>query len=251
MKELTIVMAVYGQPGMLAVQLDAIASYPAEVRARLNVVVVDDCGAPPVAIEPIETLATLVKSVKLLRVQKDIPWNQPGARNLGMHVSSGWCLMIDPDMVFDGATMARMLQAVDTMRRGRVMKWGLRHRSSGTVDMTSPNTWLIHRDDFFAIGGYDEAFCGHKGWSDVQLLDIFKATYKIDLRPDLCAEFYSTKDVSDAMVTSLNRNVSHNRKLRLKRVAQARACGGWAKWASVRQEIPRLNFPWKQLFPKA
>lgn len=249
MTELTIVMAVYGQPRMLWKQLDTILHYPEDVLDRLNVVIVDDCGVPEVEVRLIENLDCFAKSAKLFRVTQDIPWNQMGARNLGMHHSKGWCLMIDPDMVFDGPMMARMIQAAEKMQRGQVGKWALKHTSNGTLDTSSPNTWLVHRDDFFAVGGYDEDFAGHKGWSDVQLLDVLRSCYKLQLRPDLFAHFHSTKDVPDAMVTSLDRSTSVNKRKRVKKVGQARAAGGWARWAKARKDVPRLRFTWQQVYP--
>lgn len=248
MTELTLVMAVYGQPRMLAEQFAAIRGYGPEVNDHLNVVVVDDCGTPPVEELEVEAMSIGVKGAKLLRVEQDIPWNQMGARNLGMHVSSGWCLMIDPDMVFDGPMMHRMIEAASKLQRGRVAKYGLKHVSSGKLDMSSPNTYLIHRDDFFEVGGYDEDYAGHKGWSDVQMLDVLRSTYKIELRPDLYANFHSTASIADAMVTKLDRSTKENRKKRLKKVAQSRAAGGWARWVKTRKEVPRLRFPWKMIF---
>lgn len=249
--DLTLVMAVYGQPLMLQEQLLWISSYPQHVRERLSVVIVDDCGEPPVRLETVTCLDAIIKSAKLFRVDVDIPWNQMGARNLGMHHSEGWCVMIDPDMVFDGPTMERMMQAAAKLQRGQVVRWSLRHVSSNKVDQSSPNTWLIHRDDFFAVGGYDEDFAGNKGWSDVQLLDILNASYKVQRRVDLVANFHSNESVPDAMVTKLDRSTSKNRKKRVKKVDQARAAGGWARWAKARKDIPRLRFPWTQIYPKA
>lgn len=248
--ELTIVMAVYGQPLMLCKQMQAIGNYHEAVRQRLNVVIVDDCGDPPVDVNDMPALAFRVKSAKLLRVQTDIHWNQMGGRNLGAEVSSGHLLFIDPDMVFDGDTMRRMIEAASKLPRKHVVKWGLRHVNSGKLDMTSPNTWLIHREDFFAVGGYDEDFAGHKGWSDVQFLNIMHACFKVEKRPDLVADFHSADSVADAMVTSLDRSTATNKKLHIMKIGQAKAAGGWAKWAKTRN-APRLRFPWQQLYPTA
>lgn len=249
LSELTIVMAVYGQPLMFREQALAICFYPKSVRERLKVVVVDDCGTPPVSEKVIANIDSATAGAKLFRVTQDIPWNQMGARNLGMHHSQGWCLMIDPDMVFDGPMMARMIQAAEKMQRGQVGKWALKHTSSGVLDTSSPNTWLVHRDDFFDVGGYDEDFAGHKGWSDVQLLDVLRSCYKLQHRPDLFAHFHSIKDVPDAMVTSLDRSTSVNKRKRIKKVEQARKAGGWARWARARKDVPRLRFTWEQRYP--
>lgn len=243
---LTICMAVYGQPKMLAHQLATIDGYSQAVLDNLNVIIVDDHGDPEV--EEWDAMQLSVNSVQLFRVDDDIPWNQMGARNLAMQHAKGWCLMIDPDMVFSAEIMVRMLAAQEILQRGQVLKYGLKHKRSGKLDMSSPNTYMIHRDDFFKVGGYDEDFAGNKGWSDVQLLDTLTSCYKLQNRPDLHAEFYGPSDMPDAMVTSLDRNTRVNRAKRIKKVSKARACGGWARWAQLREGAPRLRFKWHKVY---
>lgn len=248
MTDLTIIMCVFGQPKMLAHQLATMRGYRKVVLDNLNVVIVDDCGDPPVEAREIEAFAVGVKSVKLFRVTQQIHWNQCGGRNLAMHHSKGWVVMLDPDMVLDGEIVLRMMLAVEKLQHGQVVKWALKHVNSGRLDMSSPNTWLLHRDDFFAVGGYDEDFAGHKGWSDCCLLNVLRAHYRIIERPDLFAHFHGTDSVPDAMVKSLDRSTKHNRTLRVKKVAQAKACGGWRQWVK-KHKGPILRFPWMQLFP--
>lgn len=242
-------MSVYGQPLMLFEQLAAIFAYQRQILEDLSLVVVDDCGKPAVDIEPFKPISAFMQSVKLFRVTEDIPWNQHGCRNLAAQQSSGMLLFMDPDMIFDGPMMSRMIEAAGKLQRGHVIKWGLKHVNSGKLDMTSPNTWIIHRDDFFSVGGCDEDFSGAKGWQDTQMLDVFKSCFKIENRPDLFANFHGTDSVPDAMVKSLDRSTKHNRKLRLKKVAQARAAGGWKRWAMGRKDVSRIRFPWTQLYP--
>lgn len=227
---------------MLQKQLDAIAEYPQAVRDQLRLVIVDDCGEPPVSVSqfPVET--------QVFRITTDIPWNQAGARNLGMSHAKGVCLMIDPDMVFSVGMMARMIEAAEALPRKHVTRYALKHVTNGQLDMTSPNTYLIHKEDFDAIGGYDEDFCGRKGWSDVQLLDILSAHYKMHKRSDLFADFYSTQQIPDAAITKLDRNTSANRKIRLKKQAQAKSVGGWKRWVKEKKG-PNLRFPWVRVYP--
>lgn len=246
-RDLTMVMAVYGQPQMLAKQLATIEGYPDAVLDRLHLIVVDDCGSPPVTIHAIDEIGHYCKSAKLFRVEEDIPWNQMGARNLGMHHAEGWCVMLDPDMVIPPSVMSRMLEAVDKLRRKSVAKFALRHVADRRIDMTSPNTYIIHRDDFFMVGGYDEDYAGHKGWSDVQMLDVLTGCFKIELRPDLFADFYNESQIEDAMVTSLDRSVKANRRKRVKKRDKARDMGGWARFARKQRDAVRLRFKWRQV----
>lgn len=249
LEPLTLVMAVYGQPQMLAKQISVIACYDKDVIENLQVIIVDDHGDPAVSANVGVYLQAMNVRTRIYRIDTDINWNQMGARNLGMHHADGWCLMIDPDMLFDCDMMRRMMQAAAKLQRGRLVKYGLTHLHNDELDMSSPNTYMIHKQDFFDVGGYDEDFAGNKGWSDVQLLDVLKSTYKIDLRPDLWAHFYSTDEIPDAMVTKLDRSTSANKLKRIKKTDQARAAGGWARWAKSRIDSPRLRFEWTQVFP--
>ena len=234
-------MATFGQPKMMEKQIETIQGYPPEILKLLTVIVVDDCGEPP---------AVVPKTWGLFRVTKDIPWNQCGARNLGMHHANGWCVMLDPDMVVSAGMVCMFMDRLAWVRRGEVVRFGLKHMNGSHkgVDMTSPNTYLIHREDFWQVGGYDESYAGLKGWSDVTLLDVLGAHFKIRMARDLSVDYYDAKMIPDAMVTSLNRSVRENKNLRLRHVAQSRACGGWKRW--VRKHKGKvLQFPWEQKQP--
>lgn len=247
---LNVVMAVYGQPLMLQKQLRTLHEYEPHVRDRLRVIVVDDHGTP--AVDPDWCRKFDGLDLHVYRVVDDIPWNQMGARNLGMEKAAPtWCLMIDPDMVFRESMMVKILTITAKMKRRHVIRYGLKHVSEPDreIDKTSPNTYLIHRDDFLGAGGYDESYRGHKGWSDVQMLDVLKAHYTIDHRADVFADFYSTKQISDAAVHSLNRSTAHNKKLRVRRVEQAKKAGGWVPWVQ-RHKSGRIQFAWSKVFPQ-
>lgn len=234
-------MACFGQPQMMQKQMWTIAAYPRPIRNQLKVIVVDDCGDPPFlpSGEPFD--------LRVFRVSENIPWNQCGCRNLVAHVADdGPMLLMDPDMVFPTEMMERMIQAAEKLPRGQVAKYGLRHVGNKELDMTSPNTYIIHREDFLACGGYHEGYAGHKGWSDVELLDILSAFYKMRKRPDLYADFYSIREIPDAAVMGLDRSTKHNRGIRIKRHGQAKAVGGWIKFVK-NQKSQKLRFPWAEV----
>lgn len=245
----TLAMAVYGQPQMLGVWFDTLRTYTKGMLIDLELLIVDDCGDPPAEI-PADIQAML--PCKLFRVLEDIPWNQPGARNLAIeHADTRLILFVDPDMVFPAAMMDLMLADGGKLELGHVIRFQLRHRvghAKGHIDASSPNTWFLHVVDFKSIGGYDEDYSGHKGWSDVQLLDIMRSAYKVRHRSDLFAEFYNESEIPDAMVKSLDRNVKHNRYMRLGKVRQANLTGGWLKYAQqVVCKRPSLRFKWEQV----
>lgn len=247
-KLLTLAMAVYGQPQMLEVWFKNLRNFSKDTLGLMELIIVDDHGSPPAEIpQDIQDLLPC----KLFRVLDDIAWNQPGARNLALkHVETPLVLFVDPDMVFPWDMMRRVVTMGKELRRGKVIRFMLKHRegaSKGKVDSSSPNTWFMHADDFRAVGGYDEDFSGAKGWSDVQLLDVMKANYKIDHTDALVADFYGIGEIPDAMVTKLDRETRTNKHKRLLKTKEARMMGGWAKWTKHHLQRQQLRFRWEQV----
>ncbi|HET6494080.1 MAG TPA: glycosyltransferase family A protein [Thermoleophilia bacterium] len=236
-------MAVYGQPKMLNCWFEAIRGYHPDVLKDLELIIVDDHGDPSADV-PRDIRDQL--PCQLFRVLDNIAWNQPGARNLALdHCRTDLILFVDPDMVFEAAMMRNMLEVGLTLNRRQVVRFMLRHVSDGRLDSSSPNTWFMFADDFRHLGGYDEDFCGNKGWSDVQLLDIVSKAYKIIRPPELFADFYGVEQFSDAMVDSLPRSTKANKAKRLAKQAEARKVGGWLKW--IKQPRKRIRFRWERV----
>lgn len=249
MRLVTLAMCVYGQPKMTEVWFKTLHSYSPAMLAQMELIIVDDCGTPP-ALIPEDVQALL--PCRLFRVTDQIPWNQPGGRNLALdQAETKLILFVDPDMVFPLEMMKLMLERGASLQKGNVIRFQLKHRtgkSKGHLDASSPNTWYLHVEDFRSIGGYDEDFSGHKGWSDVQLLDIMTRSFKVKQDPALFAQFYGADEVSDAMVDSLDRNTKHNRYMRLGKVRKAGMIGGWKRYAlEVVAKRARLRFKWEQV----
>ncbi len=244
---LTVVMAVYGQPKMLAKQLETFASYHENIRQQVELIIIDDHGSPPAEVP--KEIRQQVK-VRLYRVVEDVAWNQMGARNWGMHYASeGPCVMLDPDMVISEGMMRRFLSVAAVLPRGKVIKFGLKHVSSGRLDYTSPNTWLLHKADFFACGGYDEEFRGHKGWSDCLLQETLRAFFRVREDKELHVDFYVPSDgFDDAMVLSLDRNVTHNRELKKRKNKLIDRVGGFKAYVRKRLKPKNFRCTTKQIF---
>lgn len=237
---LTIVMAVYGQPKILAHQLATISRYGDGILDQIKVVIVDDHGDPPATVDP---YPRAMIDLKLFRITEDIPWNQMGARNIGMRESEGWVVFLDPDMVIEPDMISRFIDRANSMVRGTVIKFALR-RSGNPLDFTSPNTWLIHKQDFFDCGGYDEDFRGHKGWSDCLLQECFRAFYKVVDDKELWVTFHHTSQgYDDAQVresAGVDRNTAYNKKLKVMKGDLIRRMGGHKRYIS--RKLKGKNF---------
>ena len=158
---LTSVYSYYNAPENLRCQLDLWGRYPRKLRRRLRFVLVDDASR-----EPLELPNPPALNLALYRIEEDVGWNNGGARNLGAYVAEdGWLFLSDIDHQVPAETCRRMLEFTAeadpgcyyTFRRfcrGRRLPW-------------PPNLFLVHRETFSKLGGYDENLSGHYGGEDV------------------------------------------------------------------------------------
>lgn len=167
---------------------------PGIIEQGLNTIIIDDCSKDPLK---------AIEGIKVLRVLDDIKWNQPGARNLGFHVANGWVLCAD----IDHLVLKENIQELEKieLKKGNVY-------FLGREDTNSVNVYLIHKDDFEKIGGYDEDFCGNYGYDDIHFYQ--KCRYYlnvIELR-DIKVKVYAKESSSIGI-----RDSSHNLELMRKK----------------------------------
>lgn len=240
---LCVVLACYDQPKMMALQVGAWEKYSELVKQNVRFIVVDDAGPN----HPFRMPFAPTLDVQVYRVQQDIPWNQMGARNLGMQAADdGWALMIDPDMILPPDIMEIVVRRVmQNPNKGGRYRMLLRHMRNGQLDEGCCNIYVIHTADFWRAGGYDEDYSGHKGYSDVMLHHTLNTIGVMPLWwKDCWADFYSTDNVDDAAVMQLDRDIAHNRRLHLRKVKEARKRGARRYLTQPRQVC---RFKWERV----
>lgn len=161
--QVTIVMPFYDNPVMLARHLRCWQFYPPKALQRTRFIIVDDGSPNSSAAEVVNKNATpeILPLVQVYRIKPDIPWNQDGARNLGMkHVQTEWAFMTDMDRMVHASQIGRML-TLDV--EPCVLYMPVQHQTDGTVIAPHPNTFLLRVEDFEKMGGYDEDFAGWYG----------------------------------------------------------------------------------------
>ena len=164
MTDVTLVYAYFENGPMLDVQFSEWDRY--EQKDRLKIILIDDCSKRDPAIDHIQDVGI---DLELYRIHSDIPWNQDGARNLGMSNASGWCIMSDMDHILTVGGADMFLSKLDRLNPNKYYGFN-RHRLDGTpIQKSPPNVMGIHTDTFWSIGGYDERFCGYYG-SDVNFI---------------------------------------------------------------------------------
>lgn len=163
---------------------------PGIIKQGLNTVIVDDCSHEPLG--PIE-------GIKIVRIIDDIKWNQPGARNLGFHVSNGWIVCADIDHLVLKENIEQLEKT--NLKRGTIYYLG-------REDTNSVNIYVIHKDDFDSIGGYDEDFCGNYGYDDIHFYNKCRVLLDVQELRHIKAKVYAKESSSIG-----NRDTTHNLEL--------------------------------------
>ncbi len=191
---LAVVMPYYRNPRMLRRQLIVWRDeWSADLKQDVEVVLVDDGSPDDNAADAISSMwqgdRTGLPMMSVYRVMEDRPWHQHGARNLGAHVTKAkWLLMTDMDHVVPHSTLAETMCMIpscgknDVLTFGRVdapatLTWKADHwpefdrtrREDGTLK-PHVNSFVVTRERYWKLGGYDEDFCGVYGtdklWRD-------------------------------------------------------------------------------------
>jgi hypothetical protein len=201
MIELTLVYSYYNNNLCLERQLKLWTELPQELIRRIEFLLVDD-GSP----QPAMVASDCLMNLTLVRIKEDIPWNQPGARNLGLKLAEGeWAIASDIDHLFPGEGLSQILSM--TKDPDSVYYFG-RKREDGSAKHPHPNSFLVHRKTFWKVGAYDEDFCGHHGKDDIFLRLRFEHACRI-----VQLEEPTLVELDNAATPGLNREARHNRRL--------------------------------------
>lgn len=158
-KRLTLIYPYYDNPSFLRRQISGWHDYSADIKAHLSVIIVDD-GSPLPAAQVLRGMSQPFP-FRLFRIGVDVRWNWLAARNLAFSKApEGWCLVTDMDHIIPEST-ARA--AVYGQHDPAVIYGFRRLESTGESIGSHPNSWLMTRAMFWAVGGYDERLSGHYG----------------------------------------------------------------------------------------
>jgi hypothetical protein len=201
MVELTLVYPYYSNRLCLERHLELWTHLPPELARRIEYLLVDD-GSPEPAMIPPDCSINLT----LVRIKEDIPWNQHGARNLGLKLAEAdWVIVSDIDHLFPADGVSRVLSM--DKDPATVYFFG-RIREDGSAKNPHPNTFLVHRNLFRTAGGYDEDFCGYHGKGDILLRHQFERFGRI-----VEMENPAVIELDNAATPGLDRSNRHNKRL--------------------------------------
>lgn len=154
----TVVYPYYENPFFFRKQLKHWLSLPPHLAMMLSFIVVDD-GSPEHPAEVI--LREQPFPLRLFRIDVDVRWNWLAARNIGFHhAADGWCVVTDMDHIIPSDVFETIIYGdldVGTIYRFR------RREHTGISIHPHPNSWLMTREMYWRVGGYDETMSGYYG----------------------------------------------------------------------------------------
>lgn len=190
---LSIVITYYNQSAMLDEQARIWAGY----RDDVEIIVVDDGSQIAATPQP--------RSIGY-RVLRDIPWHQDGARNLGAHVASNeWILFLDIDHAISASELDRLIEMLPSLRKGVAYRFARRLVDDAYPLKRAANIWLIRKDDFWRVGGYDERLCGHYG-TDTEFCPRLRSVLATRDLP-ITLDVYRETNIASATTQGLDRTV--------------------------------------------
>ena len=141
--------------------------YPIGHLRQIQFIIVDDCSP-----DPITCLDEFNMNMILLKIKEDIPWNQPGARNLGVaHSITEKIVICDVDNFIPVDTMSFILN--EKFEEMTVYKF--KRRSFGDKKDIASNRSrtkaAMLRSTYLSVGGHDERLCGHYDGDGQQFID--------------------------------------------------------------------------------
>lgn len=239
MRKLTLCLPYYMNAGMLKVQLRLLRELPQGLKDELAVIVVDD-GSPngDAQGEPIGC------PLEIFKIGVDIRWNQDAARNIAAHhAESRWLLLTDIDHLVPRETFARIVEK--KLSKSVVYRFSRETlEPPGSDPQTTPykphpNSWLMTRNTYERIGGYDERFAGFYGTdadfrnraaacAEVVLLDELLTRVPRSVIPDASTTTYLRKQPEDAINLPLIKQLRERDP----------------DWRPL-----RLSFPYRRIYP--
>jgi len=223
---ISIVINCYRAQVALNEQLASWRLYAPEVLERVEFVIVDDGSDPAIQVDR-SSLPPAMRLV-LARIDQDIPWNMPGARNLGALLARGeFLLLYDIDHFLSESALRVLLANAPSLSRTTNYKFS---RTLKGETINSPvNCFLCSRDGFWQAGGYDEDFAGHYGHEDSYFLMAWQRHVgAMVLLTDIAFEVHT-----QYATAGLSRDTSRNSALFRQKVE-----------AGHQMSRTRLRFPW-------
>jgi glycosyltransferase involved in cell wall biosynthesis len=206
---LSIVFAYYDNPLMLTYQLEKFSTFPEDLLLSLEIIIVDD-ASPRFGAERFARRFSKLPVV-VYRLDRDRPWNQDAARNIGVkEAHADNVLLTDIDHVVPPETARALLGMED---KSTIFTFGRRAHFSRRIVHSHVNSYFMARDLYWKIGGYDEDFWGTYGtdWYFRRRAQLIADVHEMT---EVRLELVTKGSVADAKNKAFSRNPSLLRRAR-------------------------------------
>ncbi len=198
-------------------------------------------------------------SMRLFRVKEDLGFNSHGTRNLLMkQTETEWNLLSDIDRHYPDDTLRTLARGSLEFQKGTY--YSLKEIIRSSDDGYSVNDYVVHKDDFWYAGGYDEELV-NVHWGDRLFLRCLTSVRRRAKRDDIHVKYVRfSREVTFADVPktvyseengigSLIHPVIANRWGDPKYRADMRTMiTERNKTPAGRASKPTINFEWEQIF---
>lgn len=131
-------------------------SFSEDIKRRLKIIIVDDCSKYPI------TLPDVNLNITLLRIDKNIYWNNSGARNLGAcFADTEKIILADIDWLIPEESLKKCLE--NEIADNTFIVFESYFPDGSTKGTVHPNIYCTQKATFLKYGGYNETFCGFYG----------------------------------------------------------------------------------------
>lgn len=170
---LTIAVMYYNDATLLKRHLDHWQSLSKQDRLHLSFLVVDD-GSKIMPARRVIQRHPLAPQVHLATVIEDKPWNIGGAMNLAFWLApTEYVLLLDADIHAPGQFLNSILSLVREERAAfsetgtaKIFTHFKRTYENGMQPKPHPKMMMLSKTSYWAVGGCDEDFVGHYGFTD-------------------------------------------------------------------------------------
>lgn len=230
-RRLTIVMAYYENPTMLAAQITSLDEMPPEIQGMLRLIVVDDCSP----LFPARIAGAHAFGRDVYRLKVDVPWNQDACRNLGARMAAtDWMLLTDMDHVPSRELLTYLL--CERLDEGNFYRFGRVTAPKMDAYKPHPNSYAMTKALYWKAGGYDERRAGVYGTDGNFRRALDRISSEVFVRAPLIR--FPREVIPDASTTQFERQSKSNEELKRKIDADIKASGqlgplvhrfGWSK----------------------
>lgn len=231
MPKLSIISHFYNHPGKVEKQLAHWKNIDPALLEHIEFILVDDCSEERPDIDKGNL------NLRVFRVDSDIPWNQAGARNLGVFNATGeWGLLFDIDQLLELSSLPVLLGSLPSFDRDTLYYLkinGLFNTIDNEPSDNHINTYLVNLSRFRVKAMYDEDFAGHYGYEDIFVPLVWEANG--GRRVLLSSPVFFAEDMG-FRTNNLDRSLERNKALLEQKMA-----------AGLRRPRSILRFDWHEV----